>query len=266
MDNYQAALLAIIQGVTEFLPVSSSGHLLLPTQILGWDDQTLAFDVAVHGGSLIAVIFFLRKELKKLIAACLKTISTGSTSEDTTLAWQLILASFPAAICGWAFASVIEQNLRGILVLASTTIFFGLILGLADVKGTKNKVLKEMTWYHTALIGLSQALALIPGTSRSGITITSALALGYSREDAARFSFLLSIPIITMSVLYKGSQLGAKDSIDLIPLGIGIIVSAVTAYFCIRSFMLIVTKIGMLPFVIYRILLGSALFFVAYSQ
>ena len=132
MDNYQAALLAIIQGVTEFLPVSSSGHLLLPTQILGWDDQTLAFDVAVHGGSLIAVIFFLRNELKKLIAAWCKTISTGSSSEDTKLAWQLILASFPAAICGWAFASIIERNLRDILVLASTTIFFGLILGLAD--------------------------------------------------------------------------------------------------------------------------------------
>lgn len=273
MDYFQAIVLAIIQGITEFLPVSSSGHLLLPTQLLGWHDQTLAFDVAVHGGSLLAVVFYLRRELKELIAAWWISILTyrffhngkGGT-EHSKLAWQLILASLPAAICGWTFATFIEQHLRSIFVVASTTIFFGLILGVADLRGSKLNSLKMMTWYHTILIGFSQALALIPGTSRSGVTITSALALGYSREDAARFSFLMSIPIITMSVLYKGAQLTTSNSSDLAPLGIGILVSAVTAYFCIRSFMRFVTKIGMLPFVIYRILLGCALFWMACSQ
>ena len=120
--------------------------------------------------------------------------------------------------------------------------------------------------YDAIIIGCSQAIALVPGTSRSGITITSALTLGYSREHAAHFSFLMSVPIITMSLLYKGSQLMTSDSSDLAPLGIGIVFSAVTAYFCISGFMHFVTKIGMLPFVIYRILLGSALFWIAYSQ
>ena len=273
MDYFQAIVLAMIQGITEFLPVSSSGHLLLPSQLLGWHDQTLAFDVAAHGGSLLAVVFYLRKELNELIAAWWMSILPGHCSqsgkgdtEHARLAWQLILASLPAAICGLIFATVIEQHLRSIFVVASTTIFFGLLLGVADFRGSKHNSLKMMTWHHTILIGFSQALALIPGTSRSGVTITSALALGYSREDAARFSFLMSIPIIIMSVVYKGSQLTTSNSSYLAPLGIGILVSAATAYFCIRSFMHLVTKIGMLPFVIYRILLGCALFWMACSQ
>ncbi|MAJ87964.1 MAG: undecaprenyl-diphosphatase [Cellvibrionales bacterium TMED49] len=273
MDNYQAVLLAIVQGMTEFLPVSSSGHLLLPSQLLGWHDQTLAFDVAVHGGSLIAIVFYLRVRLRDLIAAWwISILSSGNnrhgnaSCEEAKLAWQIILASLPAAICGWSLATFIEQNLRNVFVVASATVFFGLVLGMADLKGAKNRTLKEMTWYDAIIIGCSQAIALVPGTSRSGITITSALTLGYSREHAAHFSFLMSVPIITMSLLYKGSQLMTSDSSDLAPLGIGIVFSAVTAYFCISGFMHFVTKIGMLPFVIYRILLGSALFWIAYSQ
>ena len=264
MDYYQAILLALIQGVTEFLPISSSGHLLLPAKFFGWPDQTLTFDVAVHIGSLLAVVIYLRKELKELFTAWIHSIFFRAWSVQSFLAWQLVIATIPAALCGWFFSEFIENNLREVVVIAAATTFFGIILGVADFWRKKSKTLEDLGWGDVFVIGVSQALALIPGTSRSGITMTSALFLGYSREDAARFSFLMSVPIISLSGMYKGSHLIVSQTIDWEPLILGVFVSSISAYVCIYSFLRFIQKIGMLPFVIYRICLGLILFMIAY--
>ncbi len=263
MDSYQAVILALIQGLTEFLPVSSSGHLLLPSQILGWSDQGLAFDVAVHLGSLGAVILYFRRDLLRLFVAWCRSFWLRRVSADAVLAWQLVLTCLPAAAAGWLFADIIEQHMRTLLVIASTTVLFGLLLGWSDRKGVGDRSLDNLSWRDVILIGCSQALALVPGTSRSGITITTALALGYSREAATRFSFLMAIPIIAMSALYKGSDLVMDDSVAWAPIAIGMVVSAASAYLCIALFLRAIQRLGMMPFVIYRLFLGLALFALA---
>ena len=153
--------------------------------------------------------------------------------------------------------------MRTLLVIASTTVLFGLLLGWSDRKGVGDRSLDNLSWRDVILIGCSQALALVPGTSRSGITITTALALGYSREAATRFSFLMAIPIIAMSALYKGSDLVMDDSVAWAPIAIGMVVSAASAYLCIALFLRAIQRLGMMPFVIYRLVLGLALFALA---
>jgi undecaprenyl-diphosphatase len=263
MDSYQAVILALIQGLTEFLPVSSSGHLLLPSQILGWSDQGLAFDVAVHLGSLGAVILYFRRDLLRLFAAWCQSFRLRRVSGEAVLAWQLVVTCLPAAVAGWLFADIIEQHMRTLLVIASTTVFFGLLLGWSDRHGVGERSLDNLSWRDVILIGCSQALALVPGTSRSGITITTALALGYSREAATRFSFLMAVPIIGMSALYKSSDLVMDDSVAWTPMAIGMVVAAASAYLCIALFLRAIQRLGMLPFVIYRLFLGLALFALA---
>ncbi len=260
MDSYQAAVLALIQGLTEFLPVSSSGHLLLPSHILGWADQGLAFDVAVHIGSLCAVVVYFRRDLLRLFSAWCGSLFLRKTSVDAVVAWQLVVATIPAAAAGWFFADFIEQYMRTLLVIAVTTVVFGLLLGWVDYSRRGDRAQDSLNWSDAILIGCSQALALVPGTSRSGVTITTALALGYSREAAVRFSFLMAIPIIALSGLYQGTQLVDSESVQWVPIAIGVIVSGVSAYVCIDLFLRTVQRLGMMPFVIYRLLLGIGLF------
>lgn len=265
MEHYQAVVLALIQGLSEFLPVSSSGHLLLPSQLLGWADQGLAFDVAVHLGSLIAVVLYFRDDLTRLGIAWTGSVFRGRHCVESTLAWQLILATAPAALVGGLFAELIEAHLRSVSVVASATIFFGVLLGFADRGSSESARQQPFSWRHSFLIGIAQALALIPGTSRSGVTITMALALGYSREAAARFSFLLAIPIIVLSGGYKGTQILQGGTIDWISMGIGVSVSGLSAYACIYYFLRFVQRVGMMPFVIYRVLLGVLLLTIGWA-
>ena len=206
METIHVIFLAILQGFTEFLPISSSGHLILPTNVWGWPDQGLAFDVAVHVGTLIAVVGYFHRDIIALTKAWCGSLGGNSTSESR-LAWFVIWATVPCGLAGLIFHDFIEQNLRGVAVIAITTIVFGLLLGLADWKGNQKTTLKEISFTQAMVIGLSQMLALIPGTSRSGATITAALAMGLDRQSAARFSFLLSIPIITLSGGYQGLKL-----------------------------------------------------------
>ncbi len=262
MDTLQIAILALVQGLTEFLPISSSGHLILPSQILGWSDQGLAFDVAVHVGSLIAVVGYFRNDLVELTKAWFASLA-GNKSPEGSLAWFVIMATIPAGLAGLLFDDFIETHLRSILVIAATTIIFGVLLGLADKKGSRSIPMAQMGVKRALYIGLAQALALIPGTSRSGITMTAGLALGLERQAAARFSFLLSIPIIVLSGGYKALTLLGHENVVWSELFLGVVLSAISAAVCIHLFLTWIDRIGMWPFVVYRLVLGVVLLFIA---
>ncbi|MCG7532341.1 undecaprenyl-diphosphate phosphatase [Psychrobium sp. MM17-31] len=259
MSILEIFILALIQGFTEFLPVSSSAHLILPSQILGWNDQGLAFDVAVHIGTLLAVVIYFRKEVFTLLGAWGASF-TGKHNGESRLAWFILLGSIPLGLAGFLGKDFIELYLRSAWVIAASTIIFGLLLWWVDVKAKQVKDEYELTLSNALFIGLSQAIALIPGTSRSGITMTAGLMLGMTRESAARYSFLLSIPAIIMSGGYMA--LGFLDEgvvVNWSELGYGAILSFVSAYLCITFFLKVISKMGMLPFVIYRLLLGAGL-------
>lgn len=256
MDLMQAIILAIIQGMTEFLPVSSSAHLILLPKIIGWNDQGLLFDIALHFGTLLAVLIYFRDDLAQMIEDLLRNRGDNIMQSDVMI---LIIATIPAVIVGGLFNDWIENNLRSSNVIATTSIIFGLIL-LASDKFGSNK--NNLTLRIGLLIGLAQVLALIPGVSRSGITITMGLFMGLGRVKSAKFSFLLAIPVIlgaSVLQIYE-SYLIAFSSINYVLLFTGLSVSFLFAYFTIHWFLAFVTKVGMFPFVIYRIALGLFIF------
>lgn len=261
MDFYQTLILALVQGVTEFLPISSSAHLILVPVLTGWEDQGLAFDVAVHGGTLLAVILFFRVQLAHMAVAGAGSLA-GRWTPDARLAWAVVLATLPVVVAGLLFKDIVEGPLRGPLVIATTTITFGLLLWWADASGRRNRDEFSIGWRDALLVGLAQVLALIPGTSRAGITITAALLLGLNREAAARFSFLLSIPTLFASgVLVTRDLLEDSAPVDWGVLLLGFTLSTVSAYLCIHFFLRLLARTGMLPYVIYRLLLGAVLLF-----
>ncbi|MBB1398659.1 undecaprenyl-diphosphate phosphatase [Pseudoalteromonas sp. SG44-8] len=260
MSIIEIIVLALIQGLTEFLPISSSAHLILPSQILGWQDQGLAFDVAVHVGTLIAVVIYFRKEVVEILAAWFKSFGAQGATDDSKLGWWIILGTIPAAVLGLIFKDLIELYLRSAWVIAITTILFGLLLWYADVKGKQTKTIYQLTWKSALMIGMAQAMAMIPGTSRSGITMTAGLILGMNKQSAARFSFLLAIPVISMMGLYYTIELALGDHVvDWTTLILGAGLSFISAYACIFLFLKIIERMGMMPFVIYRLLLGVGL-------
>jgi undecaprenyl-diphosphatase len=270
MSTLEIIILALLQGLTEFLPISSSAHLILPSQILGWKDQGLAFDVAVHVGTLLAVMLYFRKEVGGMAVAWLGTINIGpekangnKSSFDGKLAWWILFATIPAGLFGLLGKDFIEEHLRSALVIAATTLLFGFLLGFADVKAgnrKQHKPLEKLGIKGAMLIGLAQAIALIPGTSRSGITMTIGLMLGLSRDNAARFSFLLSIPAIAMAGSYLTLKLVlSAEGVDWYAMGLGSVLAFISAYACIHYFLILLNKLGMMPFVIYRLVLGFGL-------
>ena len=260
MDFIQILALGIIQGLTEFLPVSSSAHLVLVSIVMGWEDQGLLIDVAAHAGSLLAVLIYFRKELKQMISA-LSDPSAPDNAETLHLMKAIVVATIPIVVAGLLFSGIIETYLRSSYVIAAATILFALLLAYADQ--LKHDVHDEykLCWKGILFIGFAQAFALIPGTSRSGVTITAGLMMGLTKVAAARFSFLLSIPTILAAISYKLMQLYAMPlSIDYVAM-IGVLVlSGVVAYLCIEAFIRFVNIVGMMPFVIYRLILGALLF------
>jgi undecaprenyl-diphosphatase len=266
MTVFEIIILAIIQGITEFLPISSSAHLLLPSEILGWNNQGLAFDVAVHVGSLLAVMIYFRQDIERMLVAWLSKGFSQTQTADSKLAWWVIIATIPAVIAGFAGKAFIEEYARSALVIACTTIGFGLLLWYADKKALLRKTITELTWKNALVIGFAQALALIPGTSRSGITMTVGLMVGLDRESAARFSFLLSIPVILgAGLLATLDLLSAPDAVDWDALLYGVVLSFVSAYACIYLFLSWISRIGMMPFVIYRLILGVILLYFVFA-
>jgi len=260
MDLLNIIALALLQGLTEFLPISSSAHLILLPIIANWQDQGLAFDVAVHVGTLTAVMFYFRHTLKTLTADWLKSITAQQTQGDSKLAWAVLFGTIPVGLAGLLLGDWIETALRSPLVIATTTIVFGLLLGWADRQGQRVRSEHQLNWRDILFIGIAQAIALIPGTSRSGITITAGLMLGLTREAAARFSFLLSIPVILLAGGLKTIELVQSGlRVDWTALISGAIFSAVSAYLCIFLFLKMLDRVGMMPFVIYRLILGALL-------
>jgi undecaprenyl-diphosphatase len=260
IDVVQAVALALIQGLTEFLPVSSSAHLIIPSLVLGWTDQGLAFDVAVHVGTLAAVLLYYREDLLRMADRWVRSLTGGPVSDDSRMVWYLLIATIPAGLAGLFGGDFIEGNLRTLPVIATTTLVFGLLLGVADYRIRRTGGNVPIGMRIAVLIGFAQALALVPGVSRSGVTMTAALLLGMDRQWAARFSFLLSIPIIASAGLLKTIHLAtAAVSVDWFVIGLGAVVSGVAAYICIGAFLRLIDKVGFMPFVYYRVGLAAVL-------
>lgn len=262
MDTLQIIILAIVQGLTEFLPISSSAHLILVPVILKWPDQGLVFDVAVHVGSLAAVMIYFRQEVLTMTSSWFASVFKQQHNKDSRLAWWVILGTIPAVIAGLLFKDIIETDLRSPLVIAWATIGFGVLLGVADKVQRHTRDEYTMSFKDVLMVGLFQALALIPGTSRSGITMTAGLFLGLNRDAAARFSFLLSIPIIIASGLFKTKDLiESQLQVEWSLLLLAVALSVFSAWVCIHFFLQLINRVGMMPFVIYRLVLGALLLF-----
>jgi len=258
MELIHIIVLALLQGLTEFLPISSSGHLILVPRLLGWADQGLAFDVAVHVGTLGAVIWYFRRDILELVRGWFRSLATRKLDANSRLAWGVLLGTIPVGLAGLLLSSVVENSLRSPLLIAGTTIGFGLLLGLADSVGRRKRDEHSLRLSDVLWIGLAQALALVPGTSRSGITMTAGLLLGLTREAAARFSFLLSIPVIVLAGGLEAVQLVQQSGpVNWLDIGLGASLSAASAYFCITVFLKWIGRSGMWPFVGYRLLLGA---------
>lgn len=260
MDVIQIIVLGIVQGLTEFLPISSSAHLVLTSILLGWQDQGLLVDIAAHAGSLCAVMLFFRKELREMIIAAFNPTSAASARELRIIS-HIVIATLPIVIAGLLLADFIETYTRNAQVIAFTTIAFALLLAYADRNSRNMRDEYQLSWIDVLLIGCAQALALVPGTSRSGVTMTVGMMLGMTKVAAARFSFLISMPTILAAIAYKSMQvLTTKPDIDSLAVGGVFVLSGVVAYVCIDVFLRLVNTIGMMPFVIYRLILGILLF------
>jgi undecaprenyl-diphosphatase len=263
MTWLQIVVLAVIQGLTEILPISSSGHLVLVPYLVGWTDQGLVFDVAVHFGSLGAVCLYFRNDLIGAARGGLQLLSGRADTLESRLALAIGIGTVPAAIVGLLLAGWISDNLRDPLVVVVTLSGFGLLLGFADRFGRQERIITEVRLRDAIVIGCAQALALVPGTSRSGVTITAGMLLGFKRQDAARFSFLLSAPVILLAAAYEATTLLLEGgNVSWGELAAGALVSGLVAYFSIAFFMRFITTRGLLPFVIYRLLLAGVILYV----
>ncbi|MCU7815983.1 MAG: undecaprenyl-diphosphate phosphatase [Candidatus Thiodiazotropha sp. (ex Lucinoma kastoroae)] len=259
MELLQIFILAALQGLTEFLPISSSAHLILAPRVTGYADQGLAFDVAVHVGTLAAVVGYFRHEVITISSDFFRSwVNPAARTKESRLGWMILIATLPVGLFGLLMKSLVETDLRSPMVIAITTIGFGILLLIADLVGKRQRDEYSIRWLDALIIGLFQALAIIPGTSRSGSTITAGLFLGLSRKAASRFSFLISIPTILMSGgLLTLDLIQSEAPADWISLGLGAGLAFITAYLCIHYFLRFIENIGMLPFVIYRIILGG---------
>ena len=263
MSWLQVIVLAIVQGLTEFLPISSSGHLVLVPSAAGWADQGLAFDVAVHFGSLIAVCVFFFDDIVAMLRGGVSLLRLRADTPESRIALAIGLGTIPAATAGLLLAGWIEANLRDPSVIVVTLAGYGVLMLLADRLCRRDRNVSDVGIRDALVIGCAQALALVPGTSRSGVTITAGRILGFDRRDAARFSFLLSVPVILLATLYEGIQLVTGDeAVAWAQLSIAVLVSAIVAYLSIDFFMRFVSRIGLLPFAVYRLVLATVILYV----
>ena len=266
MTPLQAVVLGIIQGLSEFLPISSSAHLALAPWLLGWEDPGLAFDVALHLGTLLAVLWYFRMEWLALIKAAFGIVTTGriETPEKRRVIY-LIIATIPGGIAGYVLQSRAETAFRSPQIIAIALIAMGIILWIVDKAVDQRRVLGEMRWIDALLIGLSQVVALIPGVSRSGSTMTAARGLRFDRESAAEFSFLMSMPIIAAAVIFEGPQALHEGGLtnELIS---GVVASAVSGWLAISILMRYVSRHSYRVFALYRLVLGITVLAVLYAR
>ncbi len=265
MSIEQIIVLAIVQGISEFLPISSSGHLILVPEIMGWADQGLLTDVMVHMGSFAAVVVYFRTDIWQLIIGGLNLLR-GNVTLYGKLAIYIVVATVPAVIFGlYVKKTGLIDSVRGAQIVGWNAIIFGLLMYVADRFSSAKKIMEDMKISPAILIGIAQAIAIIPGTSRSGITMTAARALGYSRPEAARFSFLLGIPAIAgAGVLVLGDAISKGEVISSDALITGGL-TFFTALAAITFLMKLLKTVTFLPFVIYRLVLGVVLLSLVYT-
>ena len=252
MDLAQILILSIIQGITEFLPISSQSHLILTSKLLGMSDQGLSFDIALHAGSLMAILIYYRKEVTKIMSI---------SDEGIQYLKLIIIGSIPLPIIGLLFVDIVSENLRTINTIAFMTIVFALLLYFAERRNHENKnSFATLSFFTIIFIGFMQTLAIMPGVSRSGIVITAALLLNYSREDSIKIAFLLSIPAIFMATVYQSMQLYEVGNIEILNEHLlGMILSFIFSYITIHLFISTINKISFTPYIVYRIALGLLL-------
>ena len=251
MELIQLTILSLIQGLTEFLPISSSAHLILVSTFMSWPDQGITVDIFAHFGTLLAVIFYFREDLKKVI-------KTFNLFEKNNLGLNLLLATMPIAIIGFIFKDLIELNLRSEEVIFWSTLIIGIALIFSNKFSSNQKNLFQISLKDSLLIGGIQIFALIPGSSRSAVTMLAALALGYTKSDAARFSFLLAVP--TLSIVFLGELIDLSQAtfeVDYFELSYVAFLSFISAISCIHIFLKLIEKIGFAPFGIYRLFLAG---------
>lgn len=252
-------LLAIIQGLTEFLPISSSGHLALAPKLLDAADQGLVMDVALHVGTLLAVIVYYRRDVFGMAASVIHWRDEHRAFERR-LALFIVLSSIPAVIVGFLLHVYLPDGIRALWVIIVTTLFFGIVMGIADHFMPRTKTLTDIRLRHAFLIGVAQCFALIPGTSRSGVTMTAARLMGFERVDAARFSFLLGIPAIAGAGTLGMLELLESGNKELMfDAGLGLVCSFLAGLGAIHFMIRWLSRYGLMPFAIYRVILGCAL-------
>jgi undecaprenyl-diphosphatase len=275
MPLVQVIVLAILQGVTEFLPISSSAHLALTPWLFGWKDQGLEFDIALHFGTLISVLLYFFRDWLRIVANGIGLANPGllgadpSVDRNPRMLWYLIAATLPAGIAGLLFKDKIESTLRSPYVMGTMLVAVGILMWVAERTAKHERTMGEMSLKDCLFVGVAQALALIPGTSRSGITMTAGLFRNLDRATAARFSFLLSTPIVAAAAfkgVYDLSKHGGLNPEMAPSLGIGIVVTAVTGCFVIAVLLKFLRTNSVVPFVIYRVAFGLLVLGLAYSR
>tara|TARA_Y100000815_G_scaffold91880_1_gene80817 strand:+ start:1169 stop:1972 length:804 start_codon:yes stop_codon:yes gene_type:complete len=267
MTLFHLLLVAVIQGITEFLPVSSSGHLILLPNLTGMADQGQAIDVAVHVGTLLAVILYFWRDVAAALLGLGRLVRGRADTPGAKLALLLIIATVPVVLAGLVLKLTgLDDALRSVAVIGWTMLIFGIVLYWADQRGAETRSTGDWTLRHAIIMGLWQAVALIPGTSRSGITITGGRLLGYAREDAARLSMLMSIPTIIASGTLLGLEVAQTGSPDMWrAAGIGAAFAFVAALLALTLMMRLLRSVSFTPYVIYRVILGLILLAVAYT-
>lgn len=265
MTTLHLLVVAIIQGLTEFLPISSQAHLILIPRVTDWCDQGLLIDIAVHLGTLFAVLVYFWRDCWGMTRGGISLIR-GRVTPEGRLFLLLVLATVPVVIAGFVMKEILNLELRNIVVIGWTTIGFGILLWLADRSGLRIRRVEHMTASSALLIGLAQILALIPGTSRSGITITAARLLGFERRDAARFTMLMAIPVILAASTLGGRDLNlAGDPILTAQAGQAMLLAFLAALAAVALLMAWLRRASFTPFVVYRLILGAGLLFAAYG-
>lgn len=265
MNFLHAAFLAIVQGITEFLPISSSAHLVFLPEIFGWKDQGMVFDIAVHVGTLVAVIVYFYKYLFNLVKKSLSQIMQRKMGAELALSLKIGVATAPLVLLALVLAGSIDVWGRMVPVLATSSVVFGLLLWWADKRRAgceHGRLVDEISWKEALIFGAFQALALIPGTSRSGICVTAGRLLGYSREQSGVFATLLAIPTILLAAVYSLTKMDAHNinwQHDTGILMLATLISMVTALFGIHLLVSWLARVGYVPFVIYRVILGVGL-------
>ena len=257
----EAVVLGLVQGITEFLPISSSAHIFVVSQLLGWQDPGAAFTAVSQIGTELAVIVFFRRDIARIISAWARSLVTPALRSgiDARMGWYIIVGTIPIAVLGLAFSHQIETAARNLWLVSGTLIVFGIILGVADALGRHRLALANLNAKDGILFGLGQALALIPGVSRSGATISTGLALGYTREASARYAFLLAIPAVVASGLYEATKISSDPTVAWGPTLLATVIAFFTGFAVIAWLLRWVTTRSYLPFVIYRIALGLLL-------